>query len=138
MGSFEIFSHTADVGLRMRADSRDELFRQAALGLFTLIATNLDAVQPRHVVTYDIEGEQADFLLFDWLSELLFTFEAQHLLLSEFEVETDERGLKAVARGEVADPTRHHLEHEVKAITYHGLEVRETEGRWSAEVVVDI
>jgi SHS2 domain-containing protein len=138
VGTFEVFPHTADLGLRIAADSRDELFQLAARGLFTVIAANLDDVQPRETVPFDIPGEQDDYLLFDWLSELLYTFETRHLLLCEFEVQTDAAGLKASARGEPADPDRHHLEHEVKAITYHGLQVHEIDGTWQAEVIVDI
>jgi len=138
VGTFEVFPHTADLGLRVAADSRDELFQLAARGLFTVIAANLNDVQPRESVQFDIAGEQDDYLLFDWLSELLYTFETRHLLLCEFEVQTDATGLKATARGELADPDRHHLEHEVKAITYHGLQVKEVNGTWQAEVIVDI
>ena len=135
---FEIFPHTADLGLRVQAPTLDALFVDAAQGLFSVIVGNPQDVQRKHVVTYDIEGEETDFLLFDWLSELLFTFEAQHILLSQFEVQLDDRGLRAVARGEVADPLRHRLEHEVKAITYHGLKVEQQTEGWLAEVIVDI
>lgn len=135
---YEIFPHTADLGLRVRASTRDELFCDAARGLFAMIVANPEDVRTEHVVTYDVEGEQVDYLLFDWLSELLFTFETQHLLLVEFEVQVNDQGLKAVARGEVADPARHRLEHEVKAITYHELEVKQVDGEWQARVIVDI
>jgi SHS2 domain-containing protein len=135
---FEIFPHTADLGLRVRAASLEELFVDAARGLFAVIVANPDQVQVRHVVTYDIEGEEHDYLLFDWLSELLFTFDAQRILLTQFEVQLDPRGLRAVARGEPVDPARHRLEHEVKAITYHGLKVEKQPDGWLAEVIVDI
>jgi SHS2 domain-containing protein len=135
---YEIFPHTADLGLRVRATTREALFEDAARGLFALIVANPDDVRPVHVVTYDVEGAETDYLLFDWLSELLFTFDAQRLLLVEFKVEFDAHGLRAVARGETADAARHRLEHEVKAITYHGLCVEQTADGWLAEVIVDI
>lgn len=135
---YEIYPHTADLGLRVRAATLEELFSDAARGLFAIIVVNLDEVQSRHVVTYDVEGEDKDYLLFDWLSELLYTFDSQHLLLSEFEVQLDDRGLKATARGEHVDRDRHQLDHEVKAITYHDLKVEQQDGGWLAEVIVDI
>jgi SHS2 domain-containing protein len=37
------------------------------------------------------------------------------------------------------DAARHKMDHEVKAITYHGLQVeQQPDGSWSAEVIVDI
>jgi len=90
------------------------------------------------MVEFKIAGREKDYLMLDWLSELLFTFETRHLLLSEFAVSVDDEGLAAQARGELFDASRHRLEHEVKAITYHGLKVEPTDGGWVAEVIVDI
>jgi SHS2 domain-containing protein len=53
-------------------------------------------------------------------------------------VKVDEQGLKAKARGEPLDRERHELSHEVKAITYHQLEVKQTDQGWQARVIVDI
>jgi SHS2 domain-containing protein len=47
-------------------------------------------------------------------------------------------GLTASAWGEPLDRTRHNMEHEVKAITYHGLSVEKVGDEWIAEVIVDI
>jgi SHS2 domain-containing protein len=87
---------------------------------------------------FSIAGESKDFLLVDWLAELLFLFDTRRLLLNEFDITIDANGLSGRGRGETFDPTRHRLDHEVKAITYHGLKVEQTGQRWLAEVIVDI
>jgi SHS2 domain-containing protein len=46
--------------------------------------------------------------------------------------------LRAAAWGEPVDPARHELDHEVKAITYHGLKLERDGDGWLAEVIVDI
>lgn len=135
---YEVFEHTADLGLRVRAGSLDELFADAGRGFFQMLVSNLDAVEPRERVVFAIDGASPDFLLFDWLNELLYTFESRRLLLSKFEVRVDDAGLHGVALGEPMDPERHRMEHEVKAITYHGLKVEQTDRGWLAEVIVDI
>lgn len=140
---YEIFEHTADLGLRVRAASLADLFADAARGLFSMIVTNLDDVRPVEKRTYRFEGDERDLLLFDWLNELLYTCETERLLLSEFEVDLNETAdgrltLAAECLGEKIDESRHRLEHEVKAITYHGLLVEERNGEWIAEVIVDI
>lgn len=135
---YETFEHTADLGLRVRAPSIETLFVDAARGLTSMIAANHDAVRPVREIAFEVPGGRLDELLFDWLSEILYAFESEHLLLSQFEVQFGESGLKATARGEVADESRHQLEHEVKAITYHGLRVEQTPDGWLAEVIVDI
>ena len=82
--------------------------------------------------------ESLDYLLFDWLKELLYYFDSEHLLFSRFQVQVTEDGLTGTAWGEPVDRDRHPLSHEVKAITYHGLRVDAESTGWLAEVIVDI
>ncbi len=136
--SYETFEHTADVGLRMRAASLDALFAEAAQGLFSLIVSDLRSIRLTETASFSVAGQAHDLLLFDWLNELLYTYETRHLLLAEFHVTINGAGLTATARGEIADPARHVLDHEVKAITYHELKVERVDDGWLAEVIVDI
>ncbi len=135
---YETFEHTADLGLRIWADDLDTLFADAARGLFAMIVPEPASVRPTETVTFSIAGEVSELLLFDWLNELLYTYEVRHLLLCEFDVRVGEGGLAATARGEAIDPDRHVLDHEVKAITYHGLKLEQHNQVWMAEVIVDI
>ena len=135
---YEFFEHTADVGLRVQADTLEQLLVDAGRGLFSLIVTNLDDVQSVLERSYRIDRDQDDLLLFDWLSELLFTFESEKLLLCQFQVELQPTLLEATCRGERMDFDRHQMDHEVKAITYHRLAVEQKDGKWLGEVVLDI
>ncbi|HEV2969214.1 MAG TPA: archease [Pirellulales bacterium] len=136
---YETFEHTADLGLRVRAADLDALFAEAGRGLFSLMIANLEDVRAVEEVSLGVIGAELDYLLFDWLNELLFIFETRRLVLVEFQVRVAESSVQATARGEPFDPARHHAEHEVKAITYHELKVaQEPDGTWLAEVIVDI
>jgi SHS2 domain-containing protein len=135
---YETFEHTADVGLRVRAADLNGLFAEAGRGFFSLVAANLDSVHPVHEVPFEIAGSRRDDLLFDWLAELLYTFDTQHLLLCRFDVQVTESGLKAKGWGEPLDPERHELDMEIKAITYHGLKVDRDGDGWMAEVILDL
>lgn len=138
MGMHETFEHTADLGLRIRAGDLNALFAEAAQALFEVIVPDLASVRPETKVEVSLAGDDRTLLLFDWLKELLFHFDAQHLLLSKFDVQVRDDGLSAAAWGEPLDRERHVLEHEVKAITYHGLRVERHGAEWMAEVIVDI
>jgi SHS2 domain-containing protein len=137
---YEVFDHTADIGLRIRAETLEELFSEAARALFSLIVMNLGDVQPRERIDFSvpIRDHEYDYLLFDWLNELLFTFDSRQMLLVKFDVRISSAGLKATAMGEAIDVARHRLDHEVKAITYHGLKAVQEGDKWLAEVIVDI
>jgi SHS2 domain-containing protein len=135
---FEVFEHTADLGLRVRAATEEALFQDAARGLFSLIVSNLADVQLTETHSLRIEGTEREYLLFDWLNELLYWFESRRLVLADFQVQLTPDGLTAVCRGEPLAEDRHRLEHEVKAITYHGLKMERTGENWQAELIVDI
>src|SRR6478609_3367081 len=99
---YEVFEHTADLGLRIQAVDLNELFVEAARGFMNLIVADLTTVEPRETQGFAIAGD-VEYLLFDWLTELLFVFESRRLLFSQFEVQVDASGLAATARGEAMD-----------------------------------
>jgi SHS2 domain-containing protein len=135
---FEVFDHTADLGLRIQAPDLNGLFAEAGRALFAVIVSNPDAVQPREQICVRVDGEKPEYVFVDFLTELLFLFESKQFLGGEFEVVCDDQGLTATVHGETCDPDRHQLAHEVKAVTYHGLVVEESHDGWWAEVILDI
>jgi SHS2 domain-containing protein len=134
----ETFEHTADLGLRVRAGDLSTLFIEAAQVLFEAIIEDLETVRLERRVDVSLPAEALDLLLFDWLKELLYYFDTEHLLFGKFDVEVTTNGLTGSAWGEPLDRARHNLEHEVKAITYHGLRVERVGTDWLAEIIVDI
>ena len=135
---YETFEHTADLGLRIRAADVNTLFAEAAKALFAVIVDDFNTVVALQKIDVELPGTDQEYLLFDWLKELLYRFDAEHLLFSRFEVCLSDTGLTGTAWGEPLDRNRHALAHEVKAITYHGLRVEKTADGWLAEVIVDI
>ncbi len=135
---YELFDHTADLGLRVEAPDLPSLFREAAEGLFSVIVAQIPSQAPAREVRIRLEAERTDHLLVDWLHELLYRFETEALLLDGFEVEIRDTRLNATARAWTLDETHDRLLHEVKAVTYHRLRVEQTERGWLAEMILDI
>ena len=135
----EVFEHTADLGLRIKSPTLPALFVEAGQALFELLIENFQDVRPASTHSFQLSQPQLDLLLFDWLNELLYLFDSKHFVSCQFDVSYREGTLDAVIRGEPWDETRHHLDHEVKAVTYHRLKVEQrTDGTWLAEIIVDI
>jgi len=135
---FEIFEHTADLGLRMEAPTLEALLTEAAAGLAAVLVDDPETVQPRERREIALESDDPAYLLFDWLNELLYLFETERFLPASVEVRIDDGGLHANVRGERADSDRHALAHEVKAVTYHRLEAERTPRGWRGQVILDI
>jgi len=135
---FETFDHTADIGLRITAATLPDLMAEAGRGFSSLIVANLDDVRPVEERTIQVAGTEPDYLLFDWLNELVYLLDREHLVFVQFDVRLSDAGLISICRGEPLDRTRHQLEHEVKAVTYHDLKVEQVDDGWQAEVILDI
>jgi SHS2 domain-containing protein len=140
MGHSETFDHTADLGLRIRAGDLDDLFQTAAEALFNAIVANRDAVRNVYHERLALAAESTEDLLIEWLNELIFRSETEHRLYCCFHVTVDAHGraLSAEIGGEPVDPARHVLDHEVKAVTYHGVSIVRVEEGYLAEVILDI
>jgi SHS2 domain-containing protein len=138
----EYLDHTADVGMRARATSVEEVFRRAAVGLFSLMV-RVDAVEAARRRPVACRAETLAGLLVEWFGALLAEKDLSGLVFGRFDVEIDEGadgfGLRGAAWGEPLDPSRHEPGIEVKGISYLGLAVgREPDGDWVAECVVDV
>ena len=135
---YEFFEHTADLGLRVRAPTLEQLFHDAAVGLFAMVVEAIPRDDAACRREFSIRGTRHDYLLFDWLNELLFVFDTERQLLSDFRISFERGGLTASALARPLDVSRHRPIREVKAITYHELRVESIEGGWIAELIVDI
>ena len=135
---YEVFEHTADLGLRIRAATLEALFADAARGLGAVITGYLAQIRPTSDERFVIAGTDPVWLLYDLVGEVHAAFELRRMLFCDFQVSRDATGLQVVARGEPYDPAVHTLAHEVKAITQHELDVRHDAAGWEATVIVDI
>ena len=123
-----------------RGDDLDDLFRTAAEGLFDYIVANRGRRPPRGGREVLAPRRFARDLLANWLSELIFRSETHHRLFREFDVHVEDDGLRldASVHGETIDRDRHVLDHEVKAVTRHGLRLERDGAGWLAEMILDI
>jgi SHS2 domain-containing protein len=135
----EVFEHTADLGLRIRHSTLEGVFVEAGTALFELMVENLEKVQPLIHLEFQLQQQESALLFFDWLNELLYLSDAKHLVLCQFSVKLQGDSLHATVSGEPRDESKHQLDHEVKAITYHQLKLeQQANGDWLAEVILDI
>ncbi|AIF68978.1 archease [Palaeococcus pacificus DY20341] len=142
MGKWEHYAHTADVGIRGYGETLEEAFENVAIALFEIMV-DTNRVEKREVREVEAEGEDLQALLYNFLEELLILHDTEGLVFSDFEVRIEKTldgyKLKAKAYGEPLDLEKHEPKEEVKAITYHEMEIKQLEGgTWVAQLVPDI
>ncbi len=134
---YEFFDHTADVGIRATGSTLDAVFEQAARGLVELIAEQ-SRFEPAEARSIELHAVDTSVLLATWLRELLFWSATDRFLPAVYQIHVTPTTLVGTVRGERFDPARHQQGREVKAITRHQLEIRQTPSGWHAQVIVDI
>jgi len=138
MTRYTTFNHTADLGIEVSGRDEKELFSNAAFAVFDII-TDLHDVNATEAHRFAVEGSDREDLLVNYLREVLYMFSGQGLLLKDFSIlEINGRHLVAEVRGEPFDSARHGIKTEIKAVTYHEVEIRETEKGLKARLIFDV
>ena len=126
MKKFEYFDVTADIGFYAFGKTLNEAFENAGLAMFNIIS-NTDNIDKIKSIEFEIESEDKVSLLYDYLEELLFYHEVEFMLFAGFNVKINKiQGnyhLKAVIKGEGINWDKHERDCEIKAITFHQMEV---------------
>ena len=141
MKEFEILEHTADIGIEAYGKTKREVFTNAAKGMFEIIAGETKNIKENFYDKIKLEADNLEGLLFAWLNELLYISETKLVILNKFKIkELSDFQIEAGVKGIKIDPPFVKIEKEIKATTYHRLEIKKDEesGLWSARVIFDI
>ncbi len=136
---YRLLDHTGDIAILIGAPTLSGIYDAATRALFDVIL-DVRTVEPRERIPIRVErAVDAEDLLVRYLSELLYLHDTARWLFRGAEViELRPGELVAHALGEAFDPSRHEIEREVKAVTYHQLLLSEDREGWSARVVLDL
>jgi len=126
MKQYEYFDVTADIGFKSYGNDLNEAFENAGLAIFNIISDTSD-IDGEVEKSFEVTSEDEVSLLYDYLEELLFLHETEFMLFSEFHVDIDDNlHLKATIKGEGIDWDKHDRKTEIKAITFHKMDVKKT------------
>ncbi len=135
---YSILEHPSDLGIEARGKTLSEAFEEAAVGL-TSIIVDLDSVGAINDRTLTVDAEDVESLLVRWLSELLYLYDGEGFLTKEVDIQQFSRTrLQANLRGDTYVEGKHHTRLDVKAVTYHQLQIQEVPGGWYVRVYLDI
>ena len=139
MSNYELIEHTADIGIRVKGKDLKELFTNAALAMFALLADENTCKKNLPTEIFLIKQEAADLeeLFINWLNELLSLSSAEGKIFSKFKFKIlDKNTLEAEASGSRIEGYK--VKTEIKAATYHALKLEQAKTGWQAEVIFDV
>jgi SHS2 domain-containing protein len=132
----------ADIAFRAWGKTLEELFITAGDATINAMIDNLEAIELKETRTFNLENDELDMLLFNFLQEFVYYKDSELLLLRAQQVQIEEKNsayhLTAVTQGERLDRERHEERVDVKAITLHRFQLEKTDDGWTAMVILDI
>jgi SHS2 domain-containing protein len=136
--TYEILDHTADIGIACYGADLMQLFSNAALGLYSLII-DIDNIKEELQREISLSSQDKEGLLVDWLNELIYVFDVEHVIFKRCEFSRlNDNTLQARCFGDKINPEHQTVKREVKAATYHMLEIKSKKDGYEARVIFDI
>ena len=130
--------HTADLGFELWADSVEELYSEGIRALAEL-CFEPGTVRPTQRRPLRAVGATSEERMVRWLQEAYLQLESDLWLAADaVDVGCDGDAVSGTLVGEPYDPGRHTLHTEIKAITYHGMEIGRSGDLWRTQVIVDV
>ena len=135
MDRYVLIDHTADLMVKAFGETLEECFANAGYALFNE-TVDLSGIGTSERTEFEVSGIDDEDMLYSFLSELLFIEDCDNLILKDIKVSIDGLDVRCVGRGEKLDRSRHRIRSEIKAVTYHMMEVNRKEP--SVTVVFDV
>lgn len=140
---YEFLDHTADVQIHAWGNDLKEAFENAAVAM-TAYITDINKIEIAKKESLRVEADDINGLLYRFLDEVLYLFNAEPFLLSkrvrilEFKAEGDEFWIQAECYGETFSLDKHCQGTEIKAITYSAMTITDKPDLHEVYFIVDI
>lgn len=135
---YETIDHTADFGIHVFGADAKDLFANAAFALFDLI-TDIDTLKGVNEHKIRITGYDWPDTMVNWLRELLYLWTCKEMLVKTANISyLTEHELTARVNFDPYDPDRHEIKNEIKAVTYHQIQVEKGLLGWESKIIFDV
>jgi SHS2 domain-containing protein len=134
---YAFLDHTADLGINVHGEDLKNLFETAAKALMHLMIGGESQAKTSDM-NITVSGQDLPDLLVRWLGEILYLFEGEDLVVTSIHIDfLSLSRLDAALKTVPFDPTVHRIHSEIKAVTYHQIQVIEKGSVWEAQVIFD-
>ncbi|CAN2041171.1 Archease [Candidatus Magnetomoraceae bacterium gMMP-15] len=135
---YKLIDHTADIGIEVFGSDAKELFTNAANALLDLI-TQFSPPKELKIQIIHVKGNDWPDLMVNWLRKILEMWSVDEIFAYPKNIIiSPKHKITACLNLSYYDPDKHIIKEEIKAVTYHQIEVTEKEQGWQARVIFDI
>ncbi|MBU0548774.1 MAG: archease [Candidatus Omnitrophica bacterium] len=144
MKTYEIIDHTADLGIKVYGRDLEELFINSADAMFEVILGKqkpgalFEKKEFKKFLLHK-NAQSIEDVFIAWMGELLYLFYTEGLIMKKADIQRlDSEAILADVSGPIFNPESYQIKTEIKAVTYHELEVQKTDKGYQAQIIFDI
>lgn len=135
---YKLIDHTADFGIHVFGSDPKDLFTNAALAMFNQI-TDIDTLKGSVENKLLVRGADWSDLMVNWLRELLYLWTGKEMLVKTVDIlSISDQKLSAKVKSDPFDPDHHIITGEIKAVTYHQIQVNSGPDGWDSKIIFDV
>jgi len=136
--NYEIIDHTADLGIVVKGFDVKDVFIRAGYAMTDLmVKADISEKGAKRKVL--VEGEDFPDLMVRWLSEILYLFDGEHLVVNRIKIKSiSPSRLESTLTVVPLNRGHHEMLREIKAVTYHQISVQRVHDGWEARIIFDI
>jgi len=138
--NYEYFETTADIGITAYGETIEIAFINSALGTMNLI-TDINQIKPKISKSVEIKSEDIYGLLYDWITELLILLDSDFFIASQYDIKitkNKEYVLTGSITGDIYNTDNYNYKTEVKAITYHNMDIKKIGNKYKLNFILDL
>ncbi|HJU79895.1 MAG TPA: archease [Nitrososphaeraceae archaeon] len=140
-GGYKYLDHVTDAYIEAYGDSMEEAFSYAAKGTINVMF-EINDIRGKNKFAFNVEGHDYLELLFNWLDRIILLIAIDNKVASDFELEISKLDSKyhltGYAMTEPTDISKHGYKTEIKAITYHEMEILQESGFNKVRFILDL
>ncbi|MEE8180255.1 MAG: archease [Nitrosopumilaceae archaeon] len=128
--SYKFLEHATDAFIEVTASTLNEAFTLAAQSVVD-ITLDRDTIEEKVQRKLTVSAQDLTYLLFNWLEEVNYQIITEGFSIARFSLEISKNSiyrLNATAYGEPINLKKHHFKIEIKAPTFHMMEIKQNGG----------
>ncbi len=138
MMGYKIIDTTADIGIEVWGKNFKELLEESVRGMVSIMY-DLQKINGNKSLNIEIEGFDKEDLLISLLNEIIYLRDARKFLVKDIEIkDLSENRLSAILYGDIFDPQIHEILEDIKAATYHNIEIKKENGLIKSQIIFDV
>ena len=135
---YRLIDHTADFGIHVFGSDLKDLFSNAAFAMFDQITIVKD-LQPEEELKIHVVGSDWPDLMINWLRELLYLWTGKERLVGKVNIfSISEYELSATVYFDPYNSDCHVITTDIKAVTYHQIQVNHVANGWESRIIFDV